>query len=478
MVKIDSRVTNRALFKNTGIIAIGHISTRVVNFFLLPLYTALLSQSEYGLVDLLTTYSGLVAILIGLQMNQAIFRFLVTKRNNDELIKTTISTIITMTMIMFGGFIFIFLILQNYLQIECKWFLLAHVICVILLQLMSGIARGLGKNTDYAIGNFISSATILVLNVIMIAAMHLGVAAMLIAYVIGPIIGSIYLFFHCNIGKYISFKYADKDELKTILKYSVPLVPNELSWSVIHSSDRWVVSYALGIATNGIVAVASKFSLIYTTAFSIFNTSWTEQVVLHYKDEGGPEYISEMFNRMVTFFASLAIGIVAIMPFLFRIMVNQQFSDAYVLIPLYMIAVFFNAVIGLLSAIYLVENETKHIAISTGIAAAINLIVDIAIIHQVGVFAAPISSICGYGIISIWRLIDINKRHCTITVSKKHTIGIIFMLIISIVGFYSTQLWLHIVALFGVSIIAIILNKTFLYSIIQIVKQKFCNNSG
>lgn len=42
MNKINNKETNKALFKNTGIIAIGQISTKVVNFFLLPLYTALL----------------------------------------------------------------------------------------------------------------------------------------------------------------------------------------------------------------------------------------------------------------------------------------------------------------------------------------------------------------------------------------------------------------------------------------------------
>lgn len=49
----------------------------------------------------------------------------------------------------------------------------------------------------------------------------------------------------------------------------MPLVPNELSWSVIHSSDRWIVSAVLTVAANGLIAVASKFSLMYTTFFSI-----------------------------------------------------------------------------------------------------------------------------------------------------------------------------------------------------------------
>ena len=51
-MEINKKSTSKALFKNTGIIAIGQISTKIVNFFLLPLYTALLTTEEYGLVDI------------------------------------------------------------------------------------------------------------------------------------------------------------------------------------------------------------------------------------------------------------------------------------------------------------------------------------------------------------------------------------------------------------------------------------------
>ena len=78
MGSIDLNNTNKALFKNTGIIAIGQISTKIVNFLLLPLYTALLTTQEYGLVDILSTYSALIVVIVGLQINQAVnFRFLV-----------------------------------------------------------------------------------------------------------------------------------------------------------------------------------------------------------------------------------------------------------------------------------------------------------------------------------------------------------------------------------------------------------------
>lgn len=466
LAKIDKKSASKALMKNTGIIAIGQISTRLVNFFLLPLYTALLTTEEYGTVDLLSTYSTLLCVLVGVQMSQAVFRFLVTKRNDEKEKTAIISTIVFATLGVFAVYTVVFLLISPLLSVPFKWYLLLEVISSITYQTVAGISRGLGDNASYALSSFISSTTVIVLNVLFIAVLRLGMAAMLAAYIIGPIIGTVVVLLRTNFRSCIRWSAKDIGLLKSIAAYCIPLVPNELSWSVIHSSDRWVISAAISVAANGLIAVASKFSVIYTTLFSIFNTSWTEQVVLHYKDEGGPEYINGMFEKMVTFFASIAIGIIACMPFVFGILVNEKYFEAYGLIPWYLVAVFFNAVIGLISPIYLVNNETKHVAVSTMVAAIINLVVDILLVKTIGVYAAPISSICGYLTISIWRLIDVNKRHCRILLSLSTTILLIVMLAVSMAAFYSGEILFQIAALAFVAISALALNKSVIVEII------------
>lgn len=462
MSGINTTETNKALFTNTGIIAIGQISTKLINFFLLPLYTSLLTTEEYGLVDLLTTYTAFISVIVGLQMSQAIFRFLVTSRNDEKRIEEISSTIVVASFIVILVYTILFLGLYQIINLQCKWFLLVHVISMLIFQLMSGLARGLGKNADYATGSFISAVVTLVLNVLFIAVFRLNIAFMLAAYAIGPALGCLYLVKRVHIFRYFRLKSANKKDLKMVLNYAVPLVPNELSWSVIHASDRIIVSHFLSIAANGLIAVASKFSAIYTTGFSIFNTSWTEQVVLHYKDEGGKKYVNSMFEQMVTFFGCIAIGIIVCMPFVYNILVDHKFENAYGLVPFYMSAVFFNAVIGMISAIYLIENETKKIAFSTAIAAAINIFVNILLIKHIGAYAAPVSSICGYAVISFWRLYDINKRHCKIGLSYSKLFVLCTMTIFTFVTYYMESTLVHCIALCVVAVISVIINKKIL----------------
>lgn len=466
-MEINKKNTSKALFKNTGVIAIGQISTKIVNFFLLPLYTALLTTEEYGLVDLLITYSGLIAVIVGLQVFQAVFRFLVTIRENKKECATVISSIVLFTLLILGVYSVGFVPISKFITIKYSWFLWAYVVSNILLQTFSSIVRGLGDNIQYSFANFFSSAIIVVLNVFFIAILRLDIGWMLLAYCVGPVLGAVYLILKCKLWNYISFSLYDWKFVKKVLYYAIPLIPNELSWSVIHSSDRWVISIFLSYSANGLIAVASKFSTIYTTFFSVFNTSWTEQVILHYNDKGGVEYINEMFEKMICFFGCIAIGIISCMPFVFDLFVNRRFSDAYGLIPVYMIAVFFNAVIGLLSAIYLVNNETAQVAISTMVAAAINLIVDILLVKIVGIYAAPISSICGYMVISIWRLIDINKRHCKIYMPIKKVILLVICLLIAMVGYYSKTIYIECITFGVVVIISLILNRIFLLELFK-----------
>ena len=105
--------------------------------------------------------------------------------------------------------------------------------------------------------------------------------------------------------------------------------------------------------------------------------------------------------------------------------------------------------------------------ISTMVAAAINLIVDILLIKVVGIYAAPISSICGYMVISFWRLIDINKRHCKIYMSVNKVTLLVICLLTAMVGYYSKTFFIECITFGVVVIISLKLNWNFLLELFK-----------
>ena len=82
----------KKLAKNTIIIFLGKISTQFISFFLIPVYTKYLQTDDYGTIDLYLTYVTLLIPIISLQLETAVFRFLIDCRDNEIEINKIITT--------------------------------------------------------------------------------------------------------------------------------------------------------------------------------------------------------------------------------------------------------------------------------------------------------------------------------------------------------------------------------------------------
>ena len=227
----------KELIKNTAIVAIGKISTQFISFFLLPLYTAILSTKEYGVVDLLNTYVFLIIPIVFLQIDQAIFRFLIDARKNEDYQKKLISTTIFTVIIQSLLFIILFLLGSVFIKNEYKYFLIINVVATMFSNILLQISRGIGDNKTYSIGSLISGSFAVIFNVLFIVFLHLGAYGMLLATFLANILCSCYIFIKKEIYKFIKIDYFNYKDLKEMWKYSLPLVPNQLSWWFINASD-------------------------------------------------------------------------------------------------------------------------------------------------------------------------------------------------------------------------------------------------
>ena len=72
----------RELIRNTGIFAIGSLSTKLLSLLMVPLYTTVLSTTDYGTVDVIGTFTGLLAPLVTLSVYDAVFRWALDDAND------------------------------------------------------------------------------------------------------------------------------------------------------------------------------------------------------------------------------------------------------------------------------------------------------------------------------------------------------------------------------------------------------------
>ena len=150
----------KALIKNTIIISIGTICTKLITFLLLPLYTSVLTTEEYGIVDLLNTLSLLLIPIITFQMEQAIFRELIEARKSEKSKTEIISNGFFSVLIQSFIFLVIFLLVSPFIKNNYKFFIVINVIFSIFASLLLQISRGLGDNKKYSIASFINALII------------------------------------------------------------------------------------------------------------------------------------------------------------------------------------------------------------------------------------------------------------------------------------------------------------------------------
>lgn len=457
---------SKELAKNTFVIAIGKISTQFISFFLLPLYTAVLSTKEYGTVELFNTCVALLLPVMTLQIEQGVFRFLVEQRKSEEDKTRLISTVLCFMFIQSILCIFLFLILRNLVTVNYEIFILLNMLSnsfsIILLQ----TARGLGDNLSYSIASFISALVTISCNVLLLIAIHMKADGMLTAVFAGNVCCCIYLIAKLKIYRYMHLSMFNKDLLRELLHYSLPLVPSALSWWVVNASDRIIVSKILGLNATGLLSVANKFPSVYASMYNILNLTWIESATLYMYKEGGNEYFNEMLNTLIKLFTAAFLAIVAVMPFLFPVMVNSNFHDAYYQVPIYMLGSVFNSVVGLISVVYTVGKKTNKIAKTTVMAGIINLIVHLGLIWSIGLYAASISTAVAYGVMAVYRYFD-GKKSYEYHISTRFVISAGMVTIVLFITYYMQRLLLSAAAMVIAGVYCIYINRIFIKKVIN-----------
>ena len=447
------------LAKNTIIITIGKICTQLITFFLLPLYTGILSTEEYGTVDLLNTLVSLLLPIVTFQVEQAVFRELIEVRGKKDKESRIISSAVITVIFQCIVYLIIFALISPFINNHYKFFLATNVVANIFLSLLLQIARGFGDNKKYAFASFISALSTIVFNVLFLVVIKLGANGMLLGTMLGQIVATIYLFVSLKLYKYLKVKDYKKEVIKSLWKYSLPLIPNAISWWVFNASDRVIASAFLGVDQNGILAASLKFSAVYITFYNIFNMSWTESISIAIKDDDVNDYFNRMFNIVLRLFTAMAVGMIACMPFVFPIMINEKFSAGYGLIPISIIGSLFNVVVGLISVIYVAEKNTKAIASTSIVSAVINIIVHLVLIKFIGLYAAVISTFVAYFVMSIYRMIDINKKYFKVNSDIKFVVQSAVALIFVFVSYYINNIYLNVFVVLFAVLFAIYINK-------------------
>ncbi|MDD3341518.1 MAG: oligosaccharide flippase family protein [Bacilli bacterium] len=452
------------LIKNTFIIAIGKFGTQVLNFLLLPLYTGYLSTTEYGNYDLVIVISSFLVPILTLLLEESMFRFLIDAKNDIEKKKIISNTFlycfsICIVFAMVGS-IFSYVISNVII-----FYIVIYSISNVFIALSNAICRGTGKIKMFSISNFVLSIFIILLNIIFIIVFQLGFKALIFSSIISNLLVSISIFVLINIYKYISIKNFKMGELIKMIKYSWPLVPNTICWSIINLSDRLFIVGFLGTSSNGIYSVAYKFPNLINTFYSFFNVAWTESSAKILKDGNEKDKYNFVYKNIKKLLFTITLLLIASISFIFPLLVSESYGGGLMYIPILSLAVYYASLSGFFGGIYTAHKDTKILGLTSLIAALSNIIINFLFIKMFGLYTSAISTLISSYIIYIYRKKSLEK-YVILNDSSTDTFNNCVLFIVTIFVFYFANFMFKIVFLIILTIYLFYSNKNILISLL------------
>lgn len=419
----------KTLVSNTITFTIGNLLIKLVAFILMPLYTSVLTTSQYGTAELLNNTIEIVLPITTLCMCEALFRFSIDKDAKYKLLFSNAICVVFIGIIIVS---FACLILRFCIGYEYSFHFLILFIATTFYKFTTEFARGMGHVKRYVLYGVTNSLVLITSNIVLLVVFHGGVKSYLFSYILGYFFAGILAFNLSKEYQQISIKEIDKSQIKEMLRYSLPNIPNKLSWWVNHLFDRYLILFFLGSATTGLYTAASKLPGLINVVDSIFHQAWqySSSAEIESKDSG--KFFSNVF-RVYVYFCLLTCGfLIVINKPVCRLLLKSEFYSSWIFVPLLLMAATFGCISSFFGTFCNALKNNMLLMWSTVAGAITNIILNLILIPMFSGMGAAVATLISYAVIVIIRIIKI-KKIINIEFSEMRLftqIGILFLSVI------------------------------------------------
>lgn len=399
----------KRLGKNTVLVFIGRAGSKLIGLIMMPFYTRFMSTSDYGVSDLIYTYSAIIVAIVSCCLADSIFIY--PKDSDDEGRKKYYSSGFMFSILSFilcGLFFLFFYILNVKLELggiflDMIWWLFAFAASEFFQNYTQQFTRSIDKMKVYSLSGIVLTLSMALLALVLMPIY--GLQGYLWSMVVAKMIAGLFTFFVSGSNKYFSIMYYDIHYLKQLLLYGIPLIPNGIMWWLVNGINRPIMEAALGLSAIGIYAVASKFPGILNMLFSIFSNAWGISMLEEFKK---PDF-NQFFNKTikVLFFVTIIGGsfIVFGSKLLIKIFAAPEFLEAWKYMPLLTLGVILEAMSGLVGGVFAAEKKSKYFFYSSLWGAGVSLLLTWPFIKLWGLYGAALAIAASFFCMFMVRLV-------------------------------------------------------------------------
>ncbi len=336
--------SSKKVVTNSIIYSISGLLLKCFSLFLLPLYTAYLTTGDYGITSVATSFAATMGFVVSLSLFSAVMRFYVDLKDDPKKLSRFYGTVVMFSLlssVAWGGLITIFrapvsrYIFSgvNYYPVIliCLASLVFNVQHTIYTNILKSQQKAL-KSSVLSIGYFFFA---LALNILFVVVLKKGAVGVLCASLIAD--GVFFLVFMVDMFRQKAIRLClDFSLLKEALKYSVPIMPHNLSTQIAMLISKALIGGSASLASLGLYSVASQFGNMADTIQTYVNNAYAPWLYerLHNREESFKTTIRKTVNLL-----SAVLGLFMIMIALFAqdyilLFLEKSYANAWRYVPL------------------------------------------------------------------------------------------------------------------------------------------------
>ena len=389
------------LIKNTAIYAIANFGSKILSFLIVPLYTHYLAPDAMGTYDLIITTITLLVPFLTFQMSDGIYRWLLDP-DQDRARVLRVGLEICIRNFIVSALIYIAVCL--FVDIPYAGYFFVLLLAYSIVPIFQQAVRGLGNNKLYALSGILLTALFLGGNVVFVIYMRWGCEGMLLSQIVAYVIVGVLLVACCPQLRQFIHAPRDKVVQRSMMTYSLPLIPNVVSWWAINTANRYIILAFLGKTANGIFAISMKFPSVLQMCTSIFYLAWQEAAIKDSQGKGDSafsNYVFRIYARLLFLLAAICIPLTRIVVAYFM---DAAYADSWRYCSFLYLGMVFSALASFIGTAYQASRQTKGALYTTIWAALLSVAVAIGLISVLGLQAVGLSVFVSYVFLFLIRI--------------------------------------------------------------------------
>jgi len=398
------------LLKNIGLLTVSSISTKLLMFLLVPLYTSILSTSDYGKYDFIQSTVGILVPILTLNMYEAVMRYAMDKNYS---ISDVFAVGIHYCII--GNLIVMFFLFVNWL-LTFNAFIKEFSVCFFslffvnsLFGIISSAARGLGQIKSISISGVIGSSVAIFMNILCLCVFKWGLDGYFVANIMGILSQLVYLMVKIHCWTYLSLCLPGEKVKKEMLGYSIPTIANSVAWWVNGLADRYIIIFFCDMSVNGVYSVASKIPAILNVLQGIFSQAFILSAVKEFDADDREGFFRKTFAAYNFVLIILCSLIICFDKFLAQILYANEFFTAWKYVPFLTISIIFGSLSGYAGSIFATIKRSDYFFRCSGAGAVINILMNLILVPMIGALGAAIATTFSYWIVYMVSMYYLNK---------------------------------------------------------------------